>query len=140
MKTNRKMNAIRTQAATILTAVLIITGTFTATAQEAAEVKPAFQNTEVRHLGNVGGSMMFQIKLDNSSGDRFSVVLKNKEGQLLFYSTYNDKNFDKKYKIDKPQSAVVFQIKNLSKNTTEAFEINTATKVIEEVSVTRVTK
>ena len=83
---------------------------------------------------------MFQIKLDNSSGDRFSVVLKNKEGQLLFYSTYNDKNFDKKYKIDKPQSAVVFQIKNLSKNTTEAFEINTATKVIEEVSVTRVTK
>ena len=140
MKINRKGNAVRIQAAAMLSAVLIFAGSVTASAQEAAEVQPAFQNTEVRHLGNIGGSMMFQIKLDNSNGDRFSVVLKNKQGQLLFHSTYNDKNFDKKYKIDKPQSAVVFQIKNLSKNTSEAFEINTATKVIEEVSVTRVTK
>ena len=104
-------------------------------AQSTEAVKPA----AIRHLGNTVETMNFQVKYDNEAGDKFAVVVRDQDNNVLFQEYYTDKKFDKKFALPKvDNNKVIFQIKNVKDNAIQTFEVNTNTRLVEEVIVKRV--
>jgi hypothetical protein len=96
-------------------------------------------NAVINHLGTSNGMLLFEVKVDNASGEKFRVIVKDIDGTILFQDTYEDKNFAKKFMIPKPDSdRLVFVVKSASGKKTQSFEINSSTRVIEEVVVKRI--
>lgn len=104
-------------------------------AQSTENVKSA----AIRHLGNTTETMSFQVKYDNEAGDKFAVVVRDQDNNVLFQEFYTDKKFDKKFSLPKvDNNKVIFQIKNVKDSTVQTFEVNTNTRLVEEVIVKRV--
>jgi len=59
-------------------------------------------------------------------------------GNTLFQDTYSEKKFDKKFVFDKSENIgkLTFVLRSLKDNQTQVFEINTVTRVVENVDVT----
>lgn len=120
---------------TISISALLILGATSAQAQSTDVVKTAV----VKHLGNTGETMNFQVKYENVTGERFAVTVRDHDGGVLFQEFFTDKQFDKKFKIPKADNErVTFQIRSVKENVPQTFEINTNTRMIEEVIVKRV--
>ncbi|MFT3826466.1 MAG: hypothetical protein QM731_21275 [Chitinophagaceae bacterium] len=109
--------------------------TITVSSQETSSpVKSAI----IKHLGNDGDNMYFQVLLNNESGEKFYLTVKDADGVILFQETYNDKKFDKKFLLTKGETdKVTFVLKSAKNNTTQSFEINSSTKLVEEIVVKR---
>jgi hypothetical protein len=104
-------------------------------AQSNETVKPA----AIRHLGNTTETMQFQVKFDNEAGDKFAVVVRDQDNNVLFQEFYTDKNFDRKFSLPKvDNNKVIFQIKSLKSNAIQTYEVNTNVRMVEEVIVKRV--
>lgn len=104
-------------------------------AQSGEVVKPA----AIRHLGNTTETMNFQVKYDNEAGEKFAVVVRDQDNNVLFQEYYTDKKFDKKFSLPKvDNNKVIFQIKNVKDSAVQTFEVNTNTRLVEEVIVKRV--
>ncbi len=104
-------------------------------AQSSETVAPA----AIRHLGNTNETMNFQVKYNNEAGNKFVVVVRDQENNILFQEHYTDKKFDKKFSLPKvDNNKVIFQIKNVKDNSIQTFEVNTNIKMVEEVIVKRV--
>ncbi len=93
----------------------------------------------ITHLGNTTETMNFQVKYDNEAGNKFAVIVRDQDNNILFQEYYTNKKFDKKFSIPKvDNNKVTFQIKNVKDNSIQAFEVNTNVKLVEEVIVKRV--
>ncbi len=96
-------------------------------------------NAVINHLGTSNGMLLFEVKVDNASGEKFRVIVKDTDGTILFQDSYDDKNFAKKFMIPKPESdKLVFVIKSASGNISQSFQINSSSRVVEEVVVKRI--
>jgi hypothetical protein len=132
--------ALYSKSVKLVASLILIAGSFSAQAQTANNESPV-RVAEVKHIGNTRDMMVFQVQVDNSLGERFSVVLKDTYGATLFNEVFKDKKFDKKFKVPKTEdSKVYFVIRDLANNSEQSFEVNSNTRVIEEVSVRRIIK
>jgi len=102
------------------------------------EIKNPEPTAPIQHLGNADGKMYFRIKYPNADGNKFSIIVKDKKGNVYFDRVYNRKNFDLKLVLPRYTDDVFFQIKDLSKGNTETYEVNTKVKVIEEVIISKI--
>ena len=117
-----------------VTAILL-----SASASLQAQTTETVAPVAIRHLGNTTESMNFQVKYENETGSKFAVVVRDQENNILFHEYYTDKKFDKKFSLPKiDNSKVIFQIKNVKDNSAQTFEVNTNTRLVEEVIVKRV--
>jgi len=106
----------------------------TAATEDVSPVKSAI----IRHIGNDGDNMYFQVLLNNDSGEKFYLTIKDLDGIILFQEVYNDKKFDKKFRLTKGETdKVTFVLKSARNNTSQSFEINSNTKMVEEIVVKR---
>lgn len=103
----------------------------------AVTADPVTQTALVKHLGNVESNMFFQVQVDNAAGEKFMVVIKDREGTTLFQQVYTDKKFSKKFQLPKiDQEQITFIIKGARNNIVlQKFEVNSSTRVVEEVIV-----
>lgn len=112
-----------------------------ATAQtKAVSVRTPMHNmASVKHLGNPEGSILFQVKYENLTGDKFSVIIKDTDGAVLYQETYKDKNFDKKFQLPAGEADKIrFIIKAAGNKEAQTFEVNTSTRLVEEIVVNKV--
>ena len=106
------------------------------------EHKPGSANTaEVIYIGNREDQPVFNVLYNNSQGSRFSISVYDGKGDQLFTSTYSDKHFDKKFTIADgidTEGKLVFVVRNFSDNSMQSFEINSDTRLVEDVQVKEV--
>jgi hypothetical protein len=121
---------------TFLIAVLF-TG-MSANAQAASEVKPA-SNAVVKHLGSMNNKEYFSLKFPNEKGEKFSVKVKDAEGNLIFHDVFQVKNFDRSFQFEKlaDKSKLTFIVRTLKDNAEQVFQINTKVFTVEQVEITR---
>ena len=94
---------------------------------------------EITHVASNLESMYFDVKVDNADGEKFSIIIKDESGSTLYRGSFKDKLFSKRFRLPKADSdKITFSIISSSGTKKESFEINTTSRVIEEVVVTRV--
>ena len=94
---------------------------------------------EVKYIGSSEGGI-FNVLYTNGTGSRFSVAILDENGNQLFLHCYSDKQFDKKFRLAEPEvfGKLVFVIRNFGDNTVQRFEVNSASRLIEDVEVKEV--
>ena len=99
------------------------------------------ENTaEVKYIGTVEGEFFFDVAYNNVAGSRFSLAIIDEFGNQIFQSVFSDKKFDKKFKLADPENygKLVFVIRNFADNSIQRFEVNTASRLVEDIEVKEV--
>jgi hypothetical protein len=80
---------------------------------------------EVKYVTQKDGDGIFNVRYNNATGSRFSLVVLDGDGDQLYSYVYSDKNFEKNFKLADPASfrKVVFIIRNLNDGSTQRFEV-----------------
>lgn len=93
----------------------------------------------VKYIGADKESYVFNVAYNNENGDRFILRILDAGGNVLYTGNYNDKKFDKRFRLVKEgNEKISFVIKNLKDNSVHTFAISTSTQVIEDIVVTKV--
>lgn len=94
---------------------------------------------EVRYMGSQEGEPLFNILYNNNLGGKFSVRILDSEGHQLYQGLYQDKKFDKKFKVINAEGAkIIFVVRNFQDNSVQRFEVDTDTRMVEDVEVKEV--
>ena len=98
------------------------------------------KKAEVKHIVTKDNKLIFQVLLDNEAGEKFSVSIKDEQGTLLFKEVYTDKKFAKKFELPEIENAdrIIIAIRSLVNNQSQVFEINTTTRVYQDVVVSKI--
>lgn len=60
------------------------------------------ENTSsVQFAGTENNTLLFNVKIDNAAGEKFTLVVNNEEGEIVFLKGYTDKSFSKQIKLMK---------------------------------------
>ena len=95
---------------------------------------------EVKYVGNTEGAFFFNVLYNNDTGSRFSVTILDEAGNALYSGAFSMKKFDKNFKLAEPENygKLVFVIRNLGDDTVQRFEVNTNSRLVEDVEVKEV--
>ena len=76
------------------------------------------EQTTVQLVEKTDSSVMFNINLDNPNADKFTVVILNDDGEILFIKNYSDKNFNQQVTLPSNASSkrYIFHIWSSNKN------------------------
>jgi hypothetical protein len=122
--------------------VIIITLANSAKAQVtpvSAPVTEVLAKAAVTYVATGDDSLLFDVKVNNEAGEKFTILVKDDKSSIIYRGNYYDKNFRKRFILPKTDSnKLTFLIRSESGSQSETFEINTNTRLIEEVSVRRV--
>ena len=99
---------------------------------------PIVKTASVKHIGDYENNMVLQVMLDNETGERFSVTIKDAEGSVLFTDSYSDKKFDKRFLFNKGEGLTKLNVivRSLKDKQAQTFVINTSTRIVENYDVT----
>jgi len=100
---------------------------------------PGVGKTMVTHVSSDSKSQLFEVKVENATGEKFQIVVKDDNGRTLYRGNFTEKAFSKKFRLPKGESEkVTFIIKNEAGTESETFEINSSVRFVEEVVVKKV--
>ncbi len=126
--------------------ILLISGSLISRAGNNEPSEPVEKRTgsatsaEVKYIGSNEGDPLFNVVYNNSNGARFSIKVLDNEGHQLFQGVYTDRKFNKKFKVTDAASysKLIFVIRNFQDNSVQSFEVNSNSRMVEEVDVTEV--
>ena len=93
----------------------------------------------VKYAGASDNSVVFKVQFHNPTAQKFSFLIKNEAGDILFSGQYNDANFSKTIHLLKENEDMnpVFIIRTGNQTIENSFSITSSTEVVEDVVVTR---
>jgi len=97
-------------------------------------------SAEVKYIVGSDGEYLFNVVYNNVSGNRFTLMVLDADGNQLFQSQYSDKKFDKKFRLADPDEfgRLTFVIRNNRDNSVQRFEVNSSSRLIEDIEVKEV--
>ena len=104
------------------------------------EILSVNNTTSVQFAGSATNALLFDVKINNATGEKFTLVIKNGGGEVLFSKDYSDMAFNKKIKILKDETNstnFTFSIVSPNKDLQNTFEVNATTKVVDDVVITK---
>jgi outer membrane lipoprotein-sorting protein len=97
------------------------------------------KNTTVKYLGAQDDVILFNVSVENPSGNKFSVIVSDNEGNQIFQQVYNDRKFDKRFRLPKSETGkLTFVVRNFKDASDDVHSFEVSDKVIEDVVVTAV--
>ncbi len=118
--------------------VLLLTGSVAAHANITND-KDGIGKAVVTYVSGDAQTLQFDVKVNNASGEKFTIVVKDENGVTLYRNSFNSKDFKKRFVLPKTDSnKITFLVKTEGDGKTESFEINSSTRIVEDVVVTRV--
>lgn len=131
-----KIATKRVIAATLIAAVFAVSSV---KAGDKIEILSEKNQANIQFVGSADNALFFNVKLDNPKGDKFTVIVKTADGTTLYNGEFNDKSFDKKFKLLKGEDNIrySFNIKSSNKSLEQSFNVNTVTKSVDDVEITK---
>jgi hypothetical protein len=127
--------------------ILVLATTLIATAPYAGMAKNNHSNTiistentaSVKYSGSTENALLFDVKINNPKGDKFTLTIKAADGDVLFSQEFSDSAFNKKIKLLKGDGGTNynFSVTSVNKELENSFVINTTTKEVDDVTVTK---
>ena len=129
-------NTLRNVAASVLLAVILVFASATANATD----KIKTPNVEVKYVGTVDNSPLFQVEFNNENGDEVFVTLRDVNGNILYSEVTKEKKFSKRFRlegIELNDSKVTLNIRSKKASAAHVFTINKSVRQVEEVVVSK---
>ena len=127
------------KAAAVVIIITMATSTQAQVTPVSAVISEVPGKAAVTYVATGDDSLSFDVKVNNEAGEKFTILVKDDNSTIIYRGSYYDKNFKKRFVLPKTDSnKLTFLIRTESGSQSETFEINTNTRVIEEVSVRRV--
>lgn len=94
----------------------------------------------IKYLGAVGQQPIFQVEFDNLQEEELLVTLKDSDGNTMYSERFKDKKFAKRFQLERADDdlRVTLIITNKKDRFTQQYQINRNTRVVEDVTVTKV--
>jgi hypothetical protein len=91
----------------------------------------------VKCLGIQEDMVIFNVSYSNPTGSKFTVAIKDQEGNPLYQSVFNDKDFYKQFRLPKSdKSKITFVIRNgREMDIVRSFEINVNSRVVADIAI-----
>ncbi len=121
--------------------LLLLVNAATAQVKTVALREPVASSSSavVTHIGNIDNSVLLKVQYDNLSGEKFALTIKDQNEEVLYHEVYSDKKFNKKFQLPKENAEKLqFIIKGMKTNQTQTFEVNTNTRLVEEMVVKKI--
>ena len=126
-----------TTIATFTAAGLLLFTVATTQAQSSTNASTD-KNTTVKYLGTQDDVILFNVSVDNPNGSKFSVIVTDNEGNQLFQEVYNEKKFDKRFKLPKSETGKLsFVVRNFKDASDDVHSFEVSSHVVEDVVVTK---
>ena len=93
----------------------------------------------VQYTGSDDNSVMFRVKFQNTTAQKFSLIIKNDVGDVVYQDQFNTADFNKAVHIlkDGEFNKATFIIRVGNQQIEQRFVINRNTEVVENVVVTK---
>jgi hypothetical protein len=126
-------------AAIVSGSVLFAAPSFAKTTGNIEIISTSTAKSSVQFVGASDEAMVFDVKLDNANGDKFTITVTTKDGDVLFSKEFNDKNFAKKFKLVKSDdiNSYNFKITSSNKDLEQTFVVDATIKTVDNVTVTK---
>ena len=97
-------------------------------------------SAEVKYIPVTDSEGIFNVVYDNATGSKFVLQITDQDGNQIFQGAFSDKKFSRNFRLADPEgySKLVFEIRNLGDHTSQRFQVETQTHLIEEVTVREV--
>ena len=95
---------------------------------------------EVKYVGKVDDQLTFQVNYDNNTNEAFTVAVKDEDGNLLYTDRFKDKKFSKQFRVSPCEYGnmkLVFVFSNDKEKQTQVVQVNTNSRLVDDVVVTR---
>ena len=124
------------------TIALFIVCVFMSVASQAQSIKGSssfIETSVVKPITGEANKTIFQLKLDNKNGEKFTVTVRDNAGTTLFHEAFYDKAFDKKFYFENlnEQGTLAIIVKAVKENASQTFEVNAVTRVVQDVVINR---
>jgi len=99
-------------------------------------ISPSDKQVSVNFVGTTENSLVFHVKFDNNSGQKFYLIIKNDAGEVVYQNAFTDVNFEKNIRIAKEETEMhpTFIIRTSTDTVERKFSVNR--KVTENFVVT----
>ena len=119
---------LRKSASVLAAAALLSLGSAKLQAAPVIEkiISPTDKEVNVTFVGTTDNSLVFHLDFDNKSGEKFSLIIKNDAGEVVYQATYNDIHFEKNIRIQKEDSEMhpTFVIRTSTEQVERKFSVN----------------
>ncbi|HMH21833.1 MAG TPA: hypothetical protein VK563_08655 [Puia sp.] len=118
--------------------ILFLIATVAVQAQSPAPVKE--NPLEVKYMGTQEDMIVFNVSYKNPSGEKFSIIVKDQEGSQLYQVVYNEKSFNKQFRLPSAdKNKVTFIIRNNKEaDIAKSFAINVNSHFVEDFAVKKI--
>ena len=127
--------AISKRAVTLTLAAFLLLG-FKSTASLLPD-STTLKAPEIVYQGLQDKNLVFNVNYINETGEPFQLIVKNEENMVLYFKEYKDKLVNSRILFTEvPENCkLTFSIKTGKREVSQAFEINTRIKTVEEFVV-----
>ncbi len=89
-------------------------------------ISPTDKNVNVTFVGATDNSLVFHLEFENKTGEKFSLIVKNDAGDIVYQATYNDVHFEKNIRIQREESEIhpTFVIRTANEQVERKFSVN----------------
>jgi hypothetical protein len=105
-----------------------------------AQDKPATPEIVIKYIGNVEEQPVFQIEFENATQQALNLTIRDEDGNFLYGEKVKDKKYQKKFKYQGPlfdNVKLTFTLAGEKDRQVQVYELNTRTRMIQDVVVTR---
>lgn len=131
--------AMKNNKAIILSLFALVAMAFTSPAIAADNKENP--TVEIKYIGNLKNQPVFQVNLNNTTDDEFTINIVDQYGYTLYSEKLKGEFISRKYQLNTEEIAdakLHVEIKAKKANTTEVYEINNKTSFVQEVGFNRI--
>lgn len=93
----------------------------------------------IKYIGTLDGQPVFKVDVDNQNNGVYHLTIKDETGDVLYSEKIKGKEFSKKFKFennDRNSVKLTFLVEGKEGSQSQEFQVNTSTKVWNDVVVT----
>jgi hypothetical protein len=99
-------------------------------------INPTEQQVTVKYVGATDNNLIFHLEFDNKTGEKFYLIVKNENGDIVYQNSFNDVHFEKNIRLPKQDYEMqpTFIIRTATEQIERKFSVEN--KVSEKLVVT----
>jgi hypothetical protein len=96
--------AVKSVSALATVAALLVANP--ASARKNADKKPAIGQVSVKYTGSNSKTVVFRLNFENSSAEKFWLIIKNDAGEVVYEEQFTDLHFDRNIYLDVEEAKI----------------------------------